>query len=387
MSQWQGPDDRDAGSWTTPGPGGPGGPDAPVGPPPGGTAPPTGPQAPAPGWATDPGAPWGRPASAGSPQPGIVPLRPLSLGEIWDGGFRAFRQNPKVMVGLSAIVVGTVSLVQLAASLVTGRDVVGLTNRLEAGSGDAAEVFGTVQRTVPVLLGSTLLQVVAVLVLNGMLIVAVSRAVLGRTIGLGELWAACRRKVLPLIGLSLIVALAGFVVGAVALLPGILVLVTGSGSNGTLALGVGLTLLGLLAWAAGGLWLWVKWSLATPAMLLEGLGVGASLRRSWRLTRRSFWRLLGILLLTSIVVYVVVLAVSAPFTVVGTVVGGVSGATEFGTGYVLSQVLTTVGSLVGSLVGYPFLASVTALLYVDLRMRREGLDVELHRAAAGPGQG
>ena len=36
----------------------------------------------------------------------------------------------------------------------------------------------------------------------------------------------------------------------------------------------------------------------------------------------------------------------------------------------------------GSVVAYPFLASVTALLYVDLRMRREGLDVELHRAAA-----
>jgi len=374
MSQWQGPDERGA----APGP-----------PPPGGTAPEPGRWGAGPAWSADPGQPWGRPASAGAPQPGIVPLRPLSLGEIWDGGFRAFRQNPKVMVGLSAIVVGAVSLVQLAASLVTGRDIVGLTNRLESGTGDAAEFFGAAQRTVPLLVGSGLLQVVAVLVLNGMLIVGVSRAVLGRTIGLGELWAACRGRLLPLIGLSLVISLAGVLVGALTLLPGVLVLVAGagSGSDGTVVLGVGLTLLGLLGWAAGGLWLWVKWSMASPAMLLEGLGVGGSLARSWRLTRRSFWRLLGILLLTSIVVYAVVIAVSVPFTLVSALVGGLAGTSDFGTAYVVSQVLATVGGLVGSLVAYPFLASVTALLYVDLRMRREGLDVELHRAAAGPADG
>lgn len=379
MSQWQGPDDRGAG------PVPPDGPAASPGQTPG-RAP--GQWGEAAAWSTDPGQPWGRPASAGAPQPGIVPLRPLSLGEIWDGGFRAFRQNPKVMVGLSAIVVGVVSLVQLVASLVVGGDVVGLTNRLESGTGDAAELFGTLQRSLPVLLGSYLLEVVSVLVLNGMLIVAVSRAVLGRTIGLGELWAACRRRLLPLVGLSLLVSLAGFAIGAVVLLPGILVLVSGgsSGADGTLVLGVGLTLVGLLAWAAGALWLWVKWSMAGPAMLLEGLGVGASLARSWRLTRRSFWRLLGILLLTSVIVYAVVIAISLPFTLVSGVVGGLAATTDTD-GYVISQVVATVGGIVGSLIAYPFLASVTALLYVDLRMRREGLDVELHRAAAAPGNG
>ena len=35
-------------------------------------------------------------------QPGIIPLRPLGMGEIYDGAFRAVRANPRVMFGLAA---------------------------------------------------------------------------------------------------------------------------------------------------------------------------------------------------------------------------------------------------------------------------------------------
>jgi len=332
---------------------------------------------------------WGLPAStgptgptptpSGPARPGIIPLRPLGLGEIWDGAFRAFRQNPKVMVGLSALVVTLVSVVSLVATFVTTRDFVGVVNSLEAGSGSLDDLFGTLQRSVPLWVFSALLQSVAVLVLNGMLIVSVSRAVLGRTISFGELWRTCRARILPLIGLSLVITLGSVAVGAVTLAPGVLLLVF-SDSDTLTGIGVLALILGLAAWAVGGAFLWVKWSMATPAMLLENLGVGASLGRSFRLTRRSFWRTFGILLLTAIVVYVVVTAVAVPFTFLGALLGQVFGSTELGVGFAASQTVSTLGSVVGSMVAYPFLASVTALLYVDLRMRREGLDVELHRA-------
>ncbi len=37
-------------------------------------------------------------------KPGIVPLRPLTLGELYDGAFGAVRHNPAVALGLTAIV-------------------------------------------------------------------------------------------------------------------------------------------------------------------------------------------------------------------------------------------------------------------------------------------
>ncbi|WP_432496122.1 glycerophosphoryl diester phosphodiesterase membrane domain-containing protein [Kineococcus auxinigenes] len=380
MSQWQGPDEPGSG-WASPGWGE--GPDGT----PGGAAPQApgapGPGAPAgDGWA---GAGWrDAPGGPGAPaaQPGIVPLRPLGLGEIWDGAFRAFRQNPRVMVGLSALVVVVTSVVTLVASVVATQDLVRATTGLETGTGDAAQVLDALQTSVPLVVVSSLLQVVAVQVLNGMLILSVSRAVLGRTISLGELWRASRRRLGGLLLLAVLVTLAS-AAGVVAVLPGVGVLALADGAAAT-ATGAVLLLVGLLGWVAIALWLWVKWSMATPVLLLEGLSVRRSLGRSWRLTRGSFWRTLGILLLTAVVVGVLVTAVATPFTLVGTfLAAALSTTTAEWTGLVLSQGVGTLGSIVGSVVGYPFLASVTALVYVDLRVRREGLDVELHRAASG----
>ncbi|WP_432545889.1 glycerophosphoryl diester phosphodiesterase membrane domain-containing protein [Kineococcus sp. SYSU DK004] len=398
MSQGQEPGvpgPGDGGGWHSPAERGAGGWHGPADPPPPGPAPvaPPGAAPGAPGGQGGQGGPGGwdgggwqpPPAQPAPPRPGIVPLRPLGLGEIWDGAFRAFRLNPRAMVGLSALVVGVTTVVIVLANVVLTRDVVGLAAQLETGAAGPAEALGALQRSVPLFLVSTLLQVVAVLVLNGMLILAVSRAVLGQRTGLAELWRLTRPRVLALVAVSLLVTVAVLVLGALLLAPGIALLATDTSVGaGALAL-VG----GLLAWLVLGAFVYVRWALATPALLLERLGVGASLGRSWRLVRGSWWRTFGILALTSVVATVVVTAVQAPFSLLSgaaTFLGSggqeVPGTTEI----VVSQTVTGIGTLLGSVVAYPFLASVTALVYVDLRMRREGLDVELHRAAAaGPG--
>ncbi|MEK8228082.1 hypothetical protein NKG05_21340 [Oerskovia sp. M15] len=70
---------------------------------------------------------YGPPAFAGMPyvppasKPGIIPLRPLSLGEIFDGAFGAIRSNPKVMLGMSATVIAVATIVGMAlGALVSG---------------------------------------------------------------------------------------------------------------------------------------------------------------------------------------------------------------------------------------------------------------------------
>src|SRR5699024_6846346 len=98
--------------------------------------------------------------------------------------------------------------------------------------------------------------------------------------------------------------------------------------------------------------------------------------RSWRLTRGSFWRLFGIMLLTVVLVSILVSILSVPFTMFGSVF-----ATQ---GEVLVPlILSSIVQLVGSAISIPVMAAVLALLYIDVRMRKEGLDVELARAAQG----
>ena len=78
---------------------------------------------PPPGWGQQPSGgsgSWG-PAAPPPPgvawrpqalQPGIIPLRPLGMGEIYDGAFRAVRANPRVMFGLAALVVTIAVIIQ-----------------------------------------------------------------------------------------------------------------------------------------------------------------------------------------------------------------------------------------------------------------------------------
>src|SRR5918996_5880110 len=61
-------------------------------------------QAPPPGWYG-----YGPPP----PRPGIIPLRPLGLGDILDGTVKMIRSNPKATLGLSAIV-GVVAALPVA---------------------------------------------------------------------------------------------------------------------------------------------------------------------------------------------------------------------------------------------------------------------------------
>ncbi len=59
-----------------------------------------------------------------------------------------------------------------------------------------------------------------------------------------------------------------------------------------------------------------------------------------------------------------------------------TGGSEIGTISTLSLFGSTLGAIVGGTLTAPFTAGVTALLYIDRRMRIEGLDLELARSAA-----
>ncbi|WP_051951045.1 hypothetical protein [Actinacidiphila yeochonensis] len=82
------------------------------------------------------------------------------------------------------------------------------------------------------------------------------------------------------------------VVLLIAMLPGILLIAAGSDDAGA-----ALTVLGAIVGSACVIWLWVLLSLAPPALVLERQKVFAALKRSAKLVRGAWWRVLGIQIL------------------------------------------------------------------------------------------
>lgn len=302
-------------------------------------------------------------------QPGIIPLRALSLGEIYDGAFRAIRANLPVMLGLSAIVVLALGILQGVTTYASYEEMNRLVGQIDPATDPEAFLDSFAQSGTSMLLNSgvsALLAFVGTTILTGLLIHAVSQSVIGRRTSLAQVWVAVRPQILRLLVLSVIVAV--LVAGVIVLGAVVFALSLPSESAGVILLGV----LAMLAIMLGGTAAVLTFTvLATPALILERAGIGTALRRGFELAKRAFWRVLGIYLLTTILAAILGFAVSWPFDQVANIFEG--GPVAFG--------LTILGGVVANWLTTPVLAAVVALLYIDMRIRTEGLDVELARAA------
>ncbi|ETA04170.1 hypothetical protein ThrDRAFT_00356 [Frankia casuarinae] len=290
-----------------------------------------------PGWASPgtppPGAPqgpWGQwrwgPAV---PKPGIIPLRPLALGEILDGTFATIRTNPGATVGVTVAAAAVVETVSTTVAI----------------SGEDASPGARAAITVA-MLG---LDLILGLFLSGVLSVVVSEAILGSRITTIDAVRRVAPRLPGLLGLTVIVALS--------------------------------VVLGLIALLVGAIVVGVYLALATPAYVLEGGTVRDALRRSIAIVRGSWWRTFGILLLAMLVAGFL----GAIFAIAASIVMA-SSESVFGdpirgdltvTGYIVQAI----GSLLATAISTPIVSGAVVLLYVDLRIRREGLDVTLAEAA------
>jgi hypothetical protein len=331
--------------------------------------------------ATQPG-PHGYPYGAPPPwavpvhKPGVVALRPLRLGDLFDGAFKTIRRNPKAMVGLAALVSTVAMVIPVLLTLLLAA--AGQLSFDIHSSGDGTGGLGMAPGmiTVATYLGPLFARI-ATVVLNGMLVRVVAEAVLGRKTTIGEAWASVRGRLLRLFGLTLLNTLVGVLL--IGLPVGIALLVGFSSSAGAgIAVGVPLVLLGIV----GLVFVEIRWFLlAPPALVLERTGVFASMRRAASLSRRQFWRLFGIVLLTSLVVGLASEVVAIPLGIIGAASGVVIGGTGGGLAVVYSSYLSQI--IVGAITT-PFTSGVVALQYVDQRIRKEGLDVSLIAAAQQP---
>ncbi|MFF0113767.1 DUF7544 domain-containing protein [Streptomyces prasinus] len=385
--QWSAPTDR-------PGAAAPG-PTPPPSPPGWGTPPPGGPGYGGPGGYGGHGGGYGGPGGYGSwgggwggpppaAKPGVIPLRPLGVGEILDGAVSTMRTHWRTVLGISLTVA---VLTEIIVVLVQGffldspssaalSDPSATFDELTAAMGDSLVNSGIVYVV-------TLIGTVAA---TALLTTVTSRAVLGTSVTTAEAWRDARPQVLKLFGLILLLMTIAAAVVTAGALPGIVMAATVGGAGAVV-----LTVLGVLGAGIVALWLMNRYSLASPTLMLEKQGVLKAMGRSAKLVRGSWWRIFGIQLLAMIIAGFVASIIVIPFTVIAIAVtdGGVTGFLDSAGGDIgwTFLIITGVGAVIGSMITYPIQAGVTVLLYIDQRIRREALDLELGRAAGVQGYG
>lgn len=292
-----------------------------------------------------------------APRPGTTPLRPLTLGDMYDGAFKTLRRYPAATLGSAAIVAAASGVFMVLSQAV---QFMGDSQSLLSGVG---------------FLVGYLLLVVLTSLLGGVLVTPVERGLLGLTCSFGDAWRAALSRTLPLLACTLLVAL--WVGGVTVLLVGPPI-VLGILVDPMWFLLLILTAPGALVITLAGA---TRVLLGTPIVVAETCGPIAALHRSWELTRGAFWRTLGIVLLAYLITSVISGVLAVPFAIIGSIflVGQVSDPESgLAWGYFA---FNAVGNILAATVSYPFMAGVIALLYYDQRFRKEGLDVELARRA------
>ncbi len=260
-----------------------------------------------------------------------VPLRmrPLEIGDLLDETFRMYRRHFLLFAGISVILAipsaALVGLVFASLSSVVG----------ETGQSDFAAFTPFLES-----LGAAV--IVSVLILpftQGAVMYAACESALGRPVTAGGVFVGVLRRYFPLLGYWLLFALTGYLAAALCLVP-------------------------LVLWA----WVFVLWSVATPAMFVENIGLGAAMSRSRYLVQGRWWRTFLVLLLMFVVWYLSRVALGA-FLQLGQVL-----LTIVLSPFIVSAVALAGSQLVGALVT-PVLQIAIVLIYFDLRVRREALDL------------
>jgi hypothetical protein len=307
-------------------------------------------------------------------KPGAMPLRPLTLGDMYDAAFRVIRFNPKATVGSAVLVSAVAWVVPIVVTAVLSFTV---GTSLDAGDGslDGLELVGVVGSVGSWAIGLVLSTFGTILV-TGMTAHVVAAAAIGRRLSLGEAWAATRGKRWRLVGLAFLLGLSALLVLAAYVL--LWVAVVAAAGDSTLAIVVW-AVVSVPAFVAFLVWFWIRvYYLPVPALMLEQVGVVGAVARGFALTRRQFWRTFGIALLTLVVVGIAGNVVGVPVSILAQVVIAVTGLKYTLIVLTVSQALSQVLS---SAFVTPFTSSVTSLQYLDQRMRKEAYDVELMQQA------
>lgn len=319
-------------------------------------------------------------------------LRPLSFGDILDTVFRLYRNNFLTMIGIVAILQIPIVLLQIASTFFFGEaitaDIYNLLDSLPAFDHTTQSFTELPIANITSFLGiAAIIGLIEAIVLqpiiSGAVVRAVSERYHQRPISLGKAYDYKFTKMGSLIlsrfliGILIIVALvAGFFLLFVVSFFITAIGQIGGGDDGIAALA---GLLGVLGILGGSLVIaalmfvaWASFLFVDQAIVLEDNGPIDGIVRSWRLFGGAIWRVVGIMLVTWLLLQVLTFIPGLLMSFVTTMMFGDS--IEL---FSLKQNIDTIVTYTTQILVLPFLLGVYTVLYYDLRVRKEGYDLEM----------
>lgn len=246
--------------------------------------------------------------------------RTMSIGRVFQRAFSAISFNPVVIIGLALLIGALPSLVLTYLLVQLG---LGTPASLQPGSISFGGIIGLT-------LVSSLVGMVIAALVQGALTRAVVSANEGRRATFGESLSTGMRVILPLIGLSLLMAI-GVGVGFILLIvPGIVLL--------------------------------LMWAVAVPSLVIERTGVVEAFSRSSALTKGARWKILGLFLVLGILYWLC------------SIVLGLVGLNMYGARATAEGLTATnlIGSIILGTIFNVLWGAIQPSLYVELRQWKEG---------------
>jgi hypothetical protein len=260
-------------------------------------------------------------------------MRPRSVGEILDAAVLLYRARFGAVMRVALLVIIPVELVNMLVLLSA------LPDEFTVGvSGEVTPVYNS-DTDAAVQIAATVATILLSALATAFVTAATTRVVADAYVAhSGEAADAMRetgRRLLPIIGLTIVVTVA--------------------------------TIAGFVACFVPGIWLSVVWSVAIPVLILEGTGVFKALGRSFALTKIRFWLAFGVVWLSQLLVFVLGFGL-------GVALVWAIASTDSPSAEVIAQ---STANAVASIITTPFAAAAVVVLYFDLRIRGEAFDVQM----------
>jgi len=274
------------------------------------------------------------PVAGGAADVPELALHPMTVADVLDGAFSIVKARPARILGITALFVVPVHLV--AAYL--QRNALGNSGFFDIWTSEDPAVIAEANRSETGEIVATILVLIVPALALTFVAAAIARLVgawsAGHDMPAGELLRTVGRRSWALFAAFVVVHLAeaasllGCYIGIVFVMP--LFVVT------------------------------------APVIGAEGSGPLRAVGRAWNLATRRYWPTLGVSWLIGITAFLLANALGGlPQVLVGLF------------GLDVAWPLLAAGNILGAVIATPFVAAATVLLYLDLRIRTEGLDLEM----------
>lgn len=261
-------------------------------------------------------------------------LRPLEVGDVLDETFRMYRRHFLLFGGISVIL-------SIPSAALFGFTLASLSSFVQQANAQTPD-FSFLTPLLAGLAAGFLVNLLFLPFSLGAVAYAACESALGRPVTPGGILAGVARRYFALLGYWILFLVSFYLALVLCVAP-------------------------VALWV----WVFVGWIVVPPVMFVENVGLGAAFGRSWRLVEGRWWRTFLVLFLIAIVWYVAQIALGA-FLQLGQVVLQLVLSP-----FLAAGIATALGQVVAALVN-PILQIAIVLVYFDLRVRKEGLDLFQH---------